>query len=170
MTFQKPRCAGSVSLRDLGTAELVVVTTSRLWVAAVCGPFRPNAVNWYDGLAAAGVAEQPAMAFHELMETIVTGVDGPLDFRPPHCRHLGQDEGRVLHLLSLLQHNRKYETAHLLSGWMPAASRRVAGRLAICLAEGLLQAGLVLPSSGERSADETSASSAHQHARRSALH
>lgn len=74
--------AGLIRLRDLDTAELVVVTTSRLWIAAVCGPLRHDADNWYDGLAAAGVTGQSAMAFHEMMEAIVAGVSGPLDFRP----------------------------------------------------------------------------------------
>jgi hypothetical protein len=140
-----PSVTGAVRLRDLDTAELVIVSTLRLWIAAVCGPLRHDTANWYDGLAAAGVTEQPAMAFHEMMEAIVAGVSGPLDFRPRPCRHLGRDESRVLDLLRLLQHNCRCEAAQLLTGWMPAASRRVTGNLALRLAEGLRQAGLILP-------------------------
>jgi hypothetical protein len=61
----------------------------------------------------------------------------------------------VLSLLSLLQHKRRHEAAHLLAGWMPAASRRVTGNLAVRLAEGLRQAGLILPPRGGEHAGET---------------
>ncbi len=53
-------------LKSLAASELVLVTTLRLWVAAACGPNERNSgIRWYDGLAAAGVSEEGAMAFHE---------------------------------------------------------------------------------------------------------
>lgn len=137
-------------LKTLATPELVLVTTLRLWVAAVCGPVdERNPDNlWYSGLAAAGVSEEGSMAFHELMEAIVLATSVPLDFRPAHCKLLGRDEGRLLQTVSLLQRNRKLEAASILSDWMPPAGCRLAGTHALLLAEVLVQAGLTMPLRG----------------------
>jgi len=137
-------------LGTLTTPELVLVTTLRLWVTAACGPADQNmGIHWYEGLATAGVSEKGSMAFHELMEAMVLAAHEPLDFRPMHCRLLGRDEGRVLRIIGLLQHNRKNAAASTLSDWIPPAACRRAGTHAILLAEELLLASLTLPLRGE---------------------
>ncbi|MGE0371444.1 MAG: hypothetical protein AB7Q01_06100 [Gammaproteobacteria bacterium] len=144
--FKSPYPAVTHLLR-LGTPELVLVMTLRLWFAAAFGPAtRETAFHWQDGLGAAGVSKEGSMAFHELMEAIVLETRKPLDFRPRHCPHLGRDEGRLLQIISLLQHGGRSVTTAILSAWMSPSASRIASKLALRLAEELTQAGLTLPS------------------------
>lgn len=144
--FKSP-CPAVTHLLRLGTPELVLVMTLRLWFAAASGPAaRETSFHWHDGLGAAGVSKKGMMAFHELMEAIVLETRKPLDFRPRHCPHLSRDEGRLLQIIRLMQHGGRTDTVAILSAWISPIGRRIAGKLALRLSEELTHAGLTLSS------------------------
>jgi len=135
--------ADDTSLFDLGTVELFVVTVLRLWVAGYGDAARP--AEWPSAFRAAGVEPGGAPAFGSLMRIIAGAARRGLDMRATSCRGLGRDEGKMLHLVSLLQRDRRVEAAAILGDWLPPAAVRLAARHAGAFAAGLAQAGLVVP-------------------------
>jgi hypothetical protein len=135
--------ADDTSLFDLGTVELFVVTVLRLWVAGY-GDAAWRA-QWPSAFRAAGIEPGGAPAFGSLMRTIAGAAHRSLDMRATACRRLGRDEGKMLHLVSLLQRDRMVEAVAVLGDWLPPAAVRLAARHASAFAAGLAHAGLVVP-------------------------
>jgi hypothetical protein len=135
--------ADDTTLFELCTAELFVVTVLRLWAAGFGGAAR--FVDWASAFHAVGIEQGGAPAFGSLMRVVASAARRPLDVRPRQCRGLGRDEGLLLRLVSLVQHDRLVEASALLADWLPRAAVRLAVRDACVLADALAQAGLVVP-------------------------
>jgi hypothetical protein len=131
--------ADDTMLFDLGTAELFVVTVLRLWADPV-----PLA-DWRSAFRAAGIAPGGAPAFGSLMWVVAGAARRALDVRERRCRGLGRDEGMLLRLISLLQHDRAVEAASVLAEWLPPAAVRLAAPEAGVLAVALARVGLIVP-------------------------
>jgi len=145
--FTKPARSAyskSVHLTDLRTAELLLVSTVRLFVAVGSEPTVPVR-DWRGGLKAAGVGREAGASFLSLFTFLAVTPRRPLDMRCLHCTTLGHDEALLLRMISLLQHNQCSEALEVLRDWLPPA----AARMALLPAEGLAQAlrtrGLIVP-------------------------
>ena len=131
-------------LAFLGTAELLLVATTRLWTAHFLDPageHRP----WRGGLAAAGLDSSTAQAFDEFWRVVAAASRRQLDLRCPACPGLGEDEGRLLQAIQALQCARRGPAQALLASWMPPSALRLALTALEIVADTFLRAGLRLP-------------------------
>ncbi|MEJ0025037.1 MAG: hypothetical protein WDN01_03320 [Rhizomicrobium sp.] len=130
-------------LARLHTSELLLVTTLRLFAAAHCHP--DSGIDWRGGLAASGAGCCAVPAFDALFGIVAATARRSLDVRCRHCPSLSHDEGRLLQLVSLLQHGRAWEARDVLAGWLAPAAVRLAVFPAKGLAAALARADLVVP-------------------------
>lgn len=131
-------------LAFLNTAELLLLTTTRLWMAAFFDPeggHRP----WRQGLAAARLHAGAAQAFDEFWRVVAVAPRKQLDLRCPSCPGLGEDEGRLLHAMRAMQAGQRGLAQGLLAPWMPPAALRLARTALEIVAEAFLSVGLELP-------------------------
>lgn len=131
-------------LAELQTAEQFVVVTLRLWALSHRDPGGRHP-DWRAGFAAADIDDAGCDAFDALFKVVTETAFRSLDVRCPRCVHLGDDEGRLLRLLSLLQRGRRSEAAAILSQWVPSAANRMALVAAQGFAVALLDGGLPIP-------------------------
>jgi len=143
---------GHARIHDLRTAEMLVVSVLRLWAEPLRAPEETHP-HWQDGLTAAGLSNDAAVAFDTVMRITVSAAVRPLDIHRPHCPMLGQDEGLLLDMIRLLQQGRHGEAGVLLSDWLALAGVRMALAPLCILASALDKAGLRMPMpSGEQAA------------------
>jgi hypothetical protein len=128
----------------LRTAELLVITTLRLWVAPLRDPGRDHP-DWRGGLEAAGLAAGAAAAFDTLMRILAGCARQRLDVRCPRCPELGADEARCQQLTRALQADRWQVAGAILDLWLPPAAARMAMVPAAGLARALADSGLFIP-------------------------
>ena len=136
--------AANEPLQRLGTAELFVVSSLRLWVL----PHRdPTGIHpdWRRGFVAAGIEETGAPDFDRLFTTIATAARRSLDVRCLRCARLGADEGLLLQLLSLLQRDRVAAASPIIADWLLLAAARMALPPARGYAAALQEGGLTIP-------------------------
>jgi hypothetical protein len=136
--------AAKTPLTDLQTAELFAVMSLRLWVAALRDPTAVT-LGWRSGFDAAGIDDAGGDAFDALFRIVAASALRTLDVRCTRCAELGEDEGRLLQLLSLLQRRRSVEAAAILADWLPSAAKRLALVSAQGFAASLLEGGLMIP-------------------------
>ncbi|MBV8651280.1 MAG: hypothetical protein JO255_07420 [Alphaproteobacteria bacterium] len=151
--------AAKTPLTELQTSELFVVVSLRLWVSAYLDPTSLGR-SWRSGFDAAGLDDAGRDAFDALLRTVAATALRTLDVRCPRCRELGEDEGRLLQLLSLLQRRRQSGAAAVLSDWMPSAAARLALVSAQGFAASLQDGGLSIPLRHAEAAGARSAASA----------
>lgn len=141
--YLRPAYAPDTPLTALFTAELLLVATFRLFVRARREP--DAASDWRSGFQTAGIDEHGVPAFDGLF-TIVTALrPQPLAVHCMHCRFLAADEGRLLHLVALLQGLRDEDAEVVLADWLPAAGVRIGMVPARRLADALAFGGLIVP-------------------------
>jgi hypothetical protein len=131
-------------LADLGTAEMLLAVTLRLFVLPWREPHGDHP-DWREGLLSGDLPSWTPLAFAALLRVVVTAAHRPLDVRCLHCLKLGYDEGRLLQIVSLFQHRRCEEAEAVLESWLPPAACRLAVSPACGLAQGLQKADLVIP-------------------------
>jgi hypothetical protein len=136
--------APDAPLSELRTAELLLVTTLRLFALPWRAPGRP-CPDWRGGLLAADLDAGAITAFDTLFSIVTAGPRRPLDVRCPCRRMLGIDEGRLLQLVSLFQHGRWSLGEAILGDWLLPAPRRLAMSPAQGLAASLARGHLILP-------------------------
>lgn len=144
MTPPQPVYGPDTLLADLRTAETLLTVTLRLFAL----PWRePGQIHpdWREGLRAGDLPAHTAQAFEGLLQVVIVATRRPLDVRCLSCPQLGYDEGRLLQIVSLLQHRRGADAEAVLESWLPAAACRFAMPPAVDLAQALRQAGLVIP-------------------------
>ncbi len=135
---------GRSRLLDLRTEERLVVSVLRLWTEPLRAPDETHP-HWQDGLTAAGLSNDAAVAFDTVMRITIAAAIRPLDIHRPHCPALGQDEGVLLDMIGLLQEGRHGEAGLLMSDWLALAGVRMALAPLCILADALAKAGLRLP-------------------------
>ena len=132
-------------LGELRTAELLVVSSLRLWVLSHGGHARDQP-DWREGFRCARIGSAAAMGFDTVCHIVAAAALRNLDIRPLYCAHLGMDEGRFLCLLALLQCDRACDAESILSDWCPPAAVRLAVMPAHAFATGLSACRLRLAS------------------------
>ena len=115
-----PPYVAEMPLAGFKTAELFLLTTLRLWLAA----HRRAAVpDWRRGLAAAGLAEDGAPDLDMTLRILIAGVR-QLDSRGTAHPRLSADEARLLRLFGALQHGDTGEAVEILQAWLPSKPLR----------------------------------------------
>jgi hypothetical protein len=130
------------SMAELRTAELLLVTTLRLYAL---GWKMPVACDWRGGLAAAGLDEAEVENFVDLFDLVVIAHRRKFDVGWPHCQILSPDEGRFVQLIGLLQRHRTMDASAILSDWLRPTAVRLALPAADAIAHGLAHHGLIVP-------------------------
>jgi hypothetical protein len=128
-------------LAGFKTAELVLLATLRLWLAA---HRRANVPDWRQGLAAAGLLEDGAPDFDMTLRILVAGVR-QLDSRPACHPRLSADEARLLRLFGALQRGETSEAVDSLQAWLPSKPLRWLLRYARSFVGVMASQKLILP-------------------------
>lgn len=159
MSNSRPACvyAEDASLAELGTAELLVVASLRLWALPFKDP-EGDYPDWRAGFAAAGIEDEGAPAFDIMFRIVLRSTKRPLDVRCPCCAELGRDEAWLLQLASLLQRERLEEAALVLAEWLPESALAMALLPAKGFADALSAGSLRIPLRHREAAGETSRS------------
>ncbi len=156
-----PVYPANLPLAALGTAELLLVATLRLFALPLRDP-QGEHPDWREGLTRGGIAKRGCQGFAGLFRFVVVAPRRALDVRCLRCQSLGEDEGRLLQLVSLLQRGRPAQAMGILADWLPEAAARAALVPARDLALAFAQAQLsilhrhgeaVLPAPGHVHAD-----------------
>lgn len=130
--------------QDLHAAEALVVSVLRLWAEPLREPERQHP-HWQDGMTAAGLSNDAAVAFDTLMRIVLAATTRPLDLHRPPCPSLGIDEALLLDMLRLAQQGQHGEAGLLMNDWLPLAGVRMAMAPLCVLASALTRAGLQMP-------------------------
>lgn len=130
--------------QDLHAAEALVVSALRLWAEPLREPERQHP-HWQDGMTAAGLSNDAAVAFDTLMRIVLAATSRPLDLHRPPCPSLGIDEALLVDMLRLTQRGRHREAGLLMNEWLPLAGVRMAMAPLCVLASALSRVGLQMP-------------------------
>jgi hypothetical protein len=139
--------AGDVTgleLSELGTPELLLVTSLRLYALPFRTPHRHH-LDWRGGFGAAGIGDVAVPNFAALFGIVSRTALRPLAIGCPHCRRLGFDESLYLRLIALKQRSRWQEAATILREWTPPAAARMAAMPVLGLAYALERGRLIVP-------------------------
>ncbi|MGE0651381.1 MAG: hypothetical protein AB7P12_06495 [Alphaproteobacteria bacterium] len=136
--------AADTDLANLATAELLLTATARLFVLPWRGGDGPHP-DWRGGWIAAGIDDAGIAAFGNLFGIVATVYMRPLDIREHACPCLGSDEGCLLQLVSLIQHERVGDAQAILASWIPPAAVRMAMPRARDLAAAMARRSLTVP-------------------------
>ncbi len=139
-----PVYAINAAIVSLEPSELFVLCLARLWVVHQRNPETVPA-DWREGFAHMRMDAESEAGFDQLFRLIVTAATRSLDIRCQRCEHLGEDEGWLLHSVSLLQGSRIADAAAIFSDWLPAGSVGRAIGSWQAFAAGLAARGLSLP-------------------------
>ena len=136
-----PPYVAEMPLAGFKTAELFLLTTLRLWLAA---QRRATVPDWRRGLAAAGLAEDGAADFDMTLRILVAGAR-TLNSRETGHPRLSADEGRLLRLFGALQHGDTGEAVAILQAWLPSKPLRWLIRYARSFVGVMASQELILP-------------------------
>jgi len=142
-----PPYVAEMPLAGLKTAELLLLTTLRLWLAA---RRRADVPDWRQGFAAAGLIEDGAADFDMTLRILVAGVRR-LDGRPAGHPRLSTDEARLLCLFGALQRGETGAAVGILQAWLPSKPLRWLLRYARSFVGVMAARRLILP---DRTAEE----------------
>ncbi len=115
-----PPYVAEMPLAGFKTAELFLLTTLRLWLAA---HRRADVADWRQGLAAVGLMEDGAADLDMALRILVAGVRR-LDSRPAGHPRLSADEARLLRLFVALQRGETGAAVDIMQAWLPSKPLR----------------------------------------------
>ena len=136
-----PPYVAEMPVAGFKTAELLLLTALRLWLAA---HRRLQVPDWRRGLAAAGLLEEGAPDFDMTLRILIAGVR-QLDSRPAGHPRLSADEARLLRLFGALQHGETGEAVGILQAWLPSKPLRWLMRYARSFVGVMAAEKLILP-------------------------
>ena len=136
-----PPYVAEMPLAGFKTAELFLLTTLRLWLAA---QRRATVPDWRRGLAAAGLAEDGAPDLDMTLRILVAGAR-TLDSRETAHPRLSADEARLLRLFGALQRDETGEAVAILQAWLPSKPLRWLLRYARSFVGVMATQRLILP-------------------------
>jgi hypothetical protein len=139
-----PVYAPGTTLADLRTAELLLTLTLRLADPSAHHHGWSNS-NWREGLVAAGLGPNGIRGAEHLFRFLSIAATRPLMFEDLSCPTLGDNEGRFIQLVSLVQNGRLKAAHALLETWLPRAAVRLALPCVTALADAMAQRSLFLP-------------------------
>lgn len=132
-------------LSELGTAELFVLSSLRLWFLAHCDRDHQYP-DWRQAFQTAGINQRGTWGFDRLCRIVGTTTLRALDIHWLRCGRLGEFEACLLNTLGHLQNNRLVDAESALLQWCPATAVRLAIEAAHALAESLQSHSLIIPS------------------------
>ena len=136
-----PPYVAEMPLAGFKTAELFLLTTLRLWLAA---HRRADVPDWRQGLAAAGLMDDGVPDFDMTLRILIAGVR-QLDSRPVGHPRLSADEARLLRLFGALQRGETGEAVAILQAWLPSKPLRWLLRYARSFVGVMAAEKLILP-------------------------
>jgi hypothetical protein len=131
-------------LSELGTAELFVLSSLRLWFLAHCDHDHQYP-DWRQAFETAGIGQRGTWGFDRLCRIVGTTTLRALDIHWLRCGRLGEFEACLLTTLGHLQHNRLADAENALLQWCPATAVRLALEAAHVLAGALQSHSLFIP-------------------------
>lgn len=136
-----PPYVAEMPLAGFKTAELFLLTTLRLWLAA---QRRAAVPDWRQGLAAAGLAEDGAPDLDMALRILIAGAR-TLDSRETAHPRLSADEACLLRLFGALQHGDTSAAVAILQAWLPSKPLRWLMRYARSFVGVMASQKLILP-------------------------
>ncbi len=136
-----PPYVAEMPLAGFKIAELFLLTTLRLWLAA---RRRATVPDWRRGLAAAGLMEDGAPDLDMTMRILTAGAR-TLESRETAHPRLSADEARLLRLFGALQHGDTGEAVAILQAWLPSRPLRWLMRYARSFLSVMASQRLILP-------------------------
>jgi hypothetical protein len=135
----------------LGTAEMLAVTSVRLWVAPHREPYEDHPY-WKFGMQAAHLKPGGVHAFDTLFWIVLAAAKRDLDIRCLNCPNLGLDEAWMLQMVNHSQFGLYQQGMNILDMWMIRPAVRAAIIHLNLFAHAMSDAGLIveLPSGGAR--------------------
>lgn len=145
MPLRLPRAyPEDLPLAELTTAEALLVTAMRLWSLPLRDPTGHHP-DWRTGFVAAAIDDAGIPAFEALFDLLQAASRRAYDVRCLRCPKLGDDEGLLLQLMSLIQHDRALLGSAILADWLEPSAARLALPPARALARALVDGRLVIP-------------------------
>lgn len=137
-----PPYVAEMPVAGFKTAELFLLTTVRLWLAA---HRRASAADWRQGLAAAGLLEDGAPDFDMALRLLSAAARPALSSRDTAHPRLSADEARLLQLFGALQRGEISDAVAELQAWLSAKPLRWLLRYAGSFARMMVSQRLILP-------------------------
>lgn len=133
----------ALTLDRIAFAEQFLLWAVRRWIAQ----FKRGQADLSELRHAFRLARAPdaLSALDELLGTLATGAQRPLDMRCVKCRSIGADEVLLLSAVAALQAGDPEPCQAILQDWLAPAAARAALRPAMVFAVLLREAGLRLP-------------------------
>jgi len=133
------------SVRDLTTAESLLLVSFRLWALHQAQGPEAALPSWRTGLDSVGLAGAVDLLFCPLMETVFSGARRVPEVQQMGCRRISRDESVFLGCIANYHHQQMLEAEILLARWLQPTAVRVASSLAMRLAAALEAVHLSLP-------------------------
>jgi len=143
-TSRPPHGYSPQQLSELGTAELFVLSSLRLWFLSHCD--REHAYpDWRQAFEAASLGKMGTWGFDRLCRIVGTTTRRSLDVHWVNCARLGSYESSLLMTIGYLQHNQLAEAEIALLEWCPPSAVRLALEAGQAFATALELHGLLIP-------------------------
>lgn len=143
-TTRPPHGYSPQLLSELGTAELFVLSSLRLWFLSHCDREREYP-DWRHAFATAGIGKPGTWAFDRLCRIVGTTTLRSLDIHWLQCGRTGEYESCLLKVIGSLQHSQPAIAERALLQWCPPAAVRLALEAGLALAAALDSRSLLIP-------------------------
>ena len=143
-TTRPPHGYSPQLLSELGTAELFVLSSLRLWFLSHCDR-EHEYPDWRQAFATAGISKQGTWAFDRLCRIVGTTTLRSLDIHWLQCARTGEYESCVLEVIGSLQRNQPAAAEMALLEWCPPTAVRLALEAGHAFAVALESHGLLIP-------------------------
>jgi len=143
-TSRPPHGYSPQQLSELGTAELFVLSSLRLWFLAHCD--REHAYpDWRQAFETARIGKMGTWGFDRLCRIVGTTTLRSLDVHWLNCARVGAYESSLLLTLGFLQQDQPGAAEITLLEWCPPTAVRLALEAGQALATALESHGLLIP-------------------------
>jgi len=143
-TSRPPHGYSPQQLSELGTAELFVLSSLRLWFLSHCD--RDNSYpDWRQAFETASIGKMGTWGFDRLCRIVGTTTIRSLDVHWLHCIRIGAYESSLLQTLGYLHHNQLADAEVTLLEWCPPTAVRLALEAGQAFVTALELHGLMIP-------------------------
>ena len=143
-TSRPPHGYSPQQLSELGTAELFVLSTLRLWFLSHCDRDHPYP-DWRQAFETASIGKMGTWGFDRLCRIVGTTTLRSLDVHRLNCARVGAYESSLLMTIGYLQNNQLAAAEIALLDWCPPAAVRLALEAGQAFATALELHGLLVP-------------------------
>jgi hypothetical protein len=143
-TSRPPHGYSPQQLSELGTTELFVLSSLRLWFLAHCDKERAYP-DWREAFETASIGKRGTWGFDRLCRIVGTTTQRSLDVHWLNCARVGEYESSLLLTLGFLQNNQLGAAEITLLEWCPPTAVRLALEAGQALVTALESHGLLIP-------------------------